>query len=209
MLQPLLVSILATGLFGPWPEPEPALPSSIAAGLALTAPPPLQDYEYGLSPEGWVSFGISFTSTTNLDVDTVNDPDDKNPIGGEFGLYSWQGDLGLGLEAGLMHSTYEAVGEDVLIEPSEEVDVWRGTVGLRVADRGSGDRFLPWLRAGFLYRFDQGTNISDDGPGFYIGGGFDFALIGGLALSPQLVYQQSKSFDSETWIGTLSLSYLF
>jgi hypothetical protein len=158
---------------------------------------------------------VSFFST-EIDQDTVGDPDDDPGLGGEFGLYGWQGEMGLGLEFGLIHSTYDAVGSDQLNNPSEQVDVYRGTIGVRLADRGSGDRFLPWLRAGFLYRFDDsdgedslGRSLGDDGPGFYIGGGFDFVLLGGLALSPQVVYQQSTSLDSEEWLGTVSLTYLF
>ena len=136
----------------------------------------------------------------------MDDPDKDNPLGIDLGFYGWQGEVGLGLEAGVMHSTYEG-RIDALA--SEDVDVWRTMVGVRLADRGSGDRILPWARAGFLYRFDNGSVLGDDGPGFYIGAGFDLALVAGLAVTPQFMYQQSSSYSSEEWIGTLSLSYLF
>ena len=31
----------------------------------------------------------------------------------------------------------------------------------------------------------------------------------GLSLSPHVVYQKSRSVDSQEWIGTVSLTYLF
>jgi hypothetical protein len=216
MSLPLLLSLALAGspLHAP-AAPADSLPSLTEALAAPALRPPPQDYDYGLAPRGWVSFGISFLSS-EIDQETDGDPDDKNPIGGDVGMYGWQGEVGMGIEFGAMHSTYDAIAEDSLFNPSETIDVWRLMLGLRVADRGSGDRFLPWLRGGFLYRIDdgdgvdpQGASLSDDGPGFYIGGGFDFVLIAGLALSPQVMYQKSKSFDSEEWIGTLSLSYLF
>ena len=208
MLTPILASFLAAGALGHGPS-EPASFPSLSAELATAsapAPRPQQeDYLYGLAPAGWASFNVAFFST-EIDQDTVGDPDDDTGLGGELGIYGWQGEMGLGLEIGLIHSTYEAQIDALA---SEDVDVWRGTLGVRLADRGSGERFLPWLRAGFLYRFDDGDSFQDDGPGFYIGGGFDFVLIGGLALSPQLVYQKSRSVDSEEWIGILSATYLF
>lgn len=227
MLTPLLASVLSVaGSLGATPleptappssptAPPPSLTATLAAAAAPRPAPPQAGYDFGLAPTGWVSFGVSFYST-EIDVETDGDPDDDTGIGAEIGLYGWQGEMGLGLEVGLNHSTYEAVADDQLNNPTEEVDVWRGTLGVRLADRGSGDRFLPWLRAGFLYRFDDssgkdslGRSLADDGPGFYIGGGFDFVLLGGLALSPQVVYQKSRSVDSEEWIGTVSLTYLF
>lgn len=216
MLQPLLVSlVLAGGLPRAPTAPVEAIPSLTEALAASVAPLPPQDFDYGLAPRGWVSFGVSFLSS-EIDQDTDGDPDDKNPIGGDVGLYGWQGEVGMGIELGAMHSTYDAIAEDSLSNPSETIDVWRLMLGLRIADRGSGDRFLPWLRGGFLYRIDdgdgvdpQGQSLSDDGPGFYLGAGFDVVLIAGLAVTPQVMYQKSKSFDSEEWMGTLSLSYLF
>jgi hypothetical protein len=227
MPHPLLLSLaLASGLGHAPSAPieslsarpiQPSLPS-LAEALASAAPPPLappQDYNYGLAPRGWVSVGISFVSS-EIDQDTVDDPDDERPLGADVGLYGWQGEVGMGLELGAMHSTYEAVGGDSLSDPSEEIDVWRLMLGVRIADRGSGDRLLPWARGGFLYRIDdgegvdpQGASLADDGPGFYVGAGFDLVLIAGFAFTPQVMYQKSKSFDSEEWIGTLSLSYLF
>ena len=201
MLETLLLVLAPTAFPAPAAEPPPSL------ATLVTAPMPAlpQGYDYGFAPAGWVSVGISWMSSS-IDQDTVDDPDSENPIGADLGIYGWEGEVGLGLEAGVMHSTYEGLIDSLT---SEEVDVWRTMVGLRLADRGSGDRFLPWARAGFLYRFDNGDVLGDDGPGFYIGAGFDFVLIGGLAVTPQFMYQQSSSFGSEEWIGTLSLSYLF
>jgi hypothetical protein len=221
MPHPLLASLALAGSLGFAPGASvsasgDALPS-LTEALTEPAPslPPPQDYDYGFAPVGWISLGISFLSS-DVSQDTVTDPDEDQPLGADIGLYGWQGEVGMGLEAGVMHSTYEAVGADSLSDPAEDVDVWRLMAGVRVADRGSGDRILPWLRGGFLYRFDdgsgvgpQGNSLSDDGPGFYLGAGFDLRLVAGLAFTPSIMYQKSKSFDSEEWIGTLSLSYLF
>jgi hypothetical protein len=221
MPHPLLASFALAGTLGFAPGASVAasadgLPSLVdaLAEPAMPLPPP-QDFDYGFAPVAWVSVGISFLSS-EVDLDTVTDPDEDQPLGLDVGLYGWQGEVGMGLEAGVMHSTYEAAGSDSLSNPAEDVDVWRLMAGVRVADRGSGDRILPWLRGGFLYRIDdgsgvgpQGNSLSDDGAGFYLGAGFDLRLVAGLAFTPSIMYQKSNSFDSEEWIGTLSLSYLF
>jgi len=222
MPHPLLASLALVGSLGFAPgaavaastDALPSLSEALAEPAAML-PPPQQDFDYGFAPGGWISFGISFVAA-DINQDTVGSPDEDRPLGADIGLYGWQGEVGMGLEAGVMHSTYQAVGSDSLSNPSEDVDVWRLMAGVRVADRGSGDHILPWLRGGVLYRIDdgsgvgpQGNSLSDNGFGFYLGAGFDLKIVAGLCFTPSVMYQKSSSFDSEEWIGTLALSYLF
>jgi len=220
MLTPLIASLVAAaGSLGVTPsEPAsiPSLTADLAAAAAAPSPRlPQQDYDYGIAPNGWISVGAAFFSS-DISTETDGAPDSNSGLSADLGLYGWQGEMGLGLEAGLIYNTYDAIGSDQLSSPTEQVDVWRTTIGVRLADRGSGDRFLPWLRAGFLYRFDDsagedslGNSLSDSGAGFYIGGGFDFLLLGGFALTPQLLYEQSRSVDAKEWIASIALSFLF
>jgi hypothetical protein len=95
-----------TALLAPAPAPVPALPQ----GVNYDREPPL----------GWVSAGIYFTSS-ELELPASGSPDEDEPLGVEFGLYTWKNnEMGLGLEFAAIHSEYKI---DVTSIDSETVDV--------------------------------------------------------------------------------------
>jgi hypothetical protein len=203
----LLLSALAL-LAGPAGEPSQPRPLSLTALLAPAPAPALpQGVSYDPDPPlGWVSAGIYFTSS-ELELPASGSPDEDEPLGIEFGFYTWKNnEMGLGLEFGALHSEYKV---DVTSIDTETVDVWRGMVGLRLVDAGIHRLFSPFARAGMVWRSDSGTILDDSGIGYYLGAGLDWHLAGPLAVTPSLLYQDSNSYDAREWLFGLSLTLQF
>ncbi|HVS19122.1 MAG TPA: outer membrane beta-barrel protein [Planctomycetota bacterium] len=204
----VLLSLLAA-LGGHAGDPAPLQPLSLTELLASAAPAsaPPQGVAYDRAmPLGWISAGIFFTSS---EQDLPGSPDEDEPLGVEVGFYTWKNrEMGLGVELGAMHSEYK-VNPLSLPSDTETVDVWRGTLGLRLVDAGISSLFSPFARAGALWRSDSGTTLDDSGFGYYLGVGLDWHLAGGLAITPTLTYQDSNSFNTTEWLFGLSLTFLF
>ncbi len=184
----------------------PAGPPSLAELLEPSReflPPRPQQPSPPPAPAGWIALGLGYGSL-DIDQPDLGDPDEGTIYGGDFGFYRWQGDMGLAVEAGLLASTYETEVDSLTVD---EVDSLCWMLGLRAADRGVSPVYVPWLRAGFLYRTDQGSVVDDDGSGFYVGAGLDWRLAGRLSLTPQVLYLDSSSLDSQEWIGSLELTF--
>lgn len=203
----VLLSVLAL-LGGSAGEPAGARPLPLTALLA-PAPPPVvpQGVSYDRAPPlGWVSAGIYFTSSEQ-ELPASGSPDEDEPLGVEFGLYTWRNnEMGVGLEFAAIHSEYSI---DVTSIDTESVDVWRGRIGLRLADAGIHPLFTPFARAGFEWRDDDGTILQDSGPGYYLGAGLDWRVAGALALTPTLTYSDTNSYDAREWLFGLSLTLQF
>lgn len=203
----VFLSVLAL-LGGPAGEPAAGRPLSLSAVLASApAALPLQGVSYDREPPlGWVSAGIFFTSSEQ-ELPATGSADEDEPLGVEFGFYTWKNnEMGVGVEFGLIRSEYTV---DVTSIDTESVDVLRGMLGLRLADAGISPLFTPFARAGMLWREDSGTILGDSGFGYYLGAGLDWHLVGGLAVTPTLTYQDSNSYDTTEWLFGLSLTLQF
>jgi hypothetical protein len=133
--------------------------------------------------------------------------DDYSGFGIDFGYTNWNDQLGITLEGGFLSSQTE-IQVNTGPNPTDDVDTQRFLIGLRLIDRGSS-WWMPYLRGGYMWRMDEGDTISDDGNGFYAGGGFDFFLGKSLRLGPQLLYTESESLDTKEWILGAVLSFGF
>lgn len=160
------------------------------------------------APKYWLSVGGHYVSGS---YDTPNDfaYDENTAFSLDLGIYNWRGEMGIGLEAGMMLNDYELEG-DAVGSGAETVDVWRGMVGLRIADRGPDDgSFIPYVRAGFMYRRDDGDTVKDDGIGWYAALGFDWRFGSSLAIGPSVMYTEASSQNAREWLGGLLLTLAF
>ena len=208
-----LVTFLA--LLGPALSPAGGDPLESNAPLSLpallAAPEPLaaipQGVAYDRTPaRGWFAFGISWVSSDLSLPAPATVIDEDEPLNVELGFFTWKGEMGVGFEAGVSHSSYKAQLNSI---ETDDVDVWRGTLGVRLVDSGINKLFSPWARAGATYRIDDGQQLSDSGVGFYIGVGMDWHLVGPLAITPALTYADTNSYGSQEWLATLALTFLF
>jgi hypothetical protein len=182
--------------------PPRALPFvlGLLVPTVASAAVPFQDPS---QPTGWVSLGAYVIED---DYDTSGEPDVDPAFGLEVGLIGWTGEVGLGLEAAVMRSSFDVATSSI---DSETVDTTRWMIGLRIADWNEGSRFSTYLRGGFLYRTDEGDLVDDDGSGFYAGLGVDVRIAGPLAISPQVLYTDSSSLDATEWLFGGSLVWRF
>lgn len=197
----LLATWLASGAGGL----APALAEPFATPPAALAPPLArqQDPAQTRAPVGWIALGIA-AGSLEIDEPGLGDPDDGSLYGGDIGFYRWRGEMGLAVEAGFYASSFETRIDALTVD---EVDTRRYMLGVRAADRGISSHYVPWLRAGFLYRTDEGEVVDDDGAGFYVGGGLDWGLTERLSLTPQFMFMDSSSLDSQEWVGGLALTF--
>lgn len=202
MLLPLTISLAALAS----PHGETAPPPALDAWLSEAAlpPAPLQGIREKRTFDGWISLGTAIQSL-DITVPQGDEPDESDFLGGDLGFYAWRGEFGLGLELGAWFSSWDA-SLDTLGTTTDKVDVSRFLLGARFADRGVSENLLPFIRAGVVFREDDGKILSDDGTGWYGGAGFDWNILGGLALTPQVIYMDSGSFDAKEFLGTVQLT---
>lgn len=190
----------------PTPEPvrEPALdpiaePASLLEPLAAQVGRPVQRVDHTWGPQYWLSVGAYWVDG-RYDTPADDDYEEDTAIAVDFGAYNWRGEMGIALEGGLMKNSYQLDG-DPLGSGRSDVDVWRGMIGLRVADRGPTDsRFVPYARGGFLYRRDDGGPIKDDGIGWYAGLGCDIRVTPQLAVGPSVMFNEANSQNAQEWV---------
>ncbi len=183
--------------FAARPAPAPQFASSPNRGVGPT-----------WEPNSWLSVGGYFVDG-RYDTPQDFDFEEDTAFAVDLGMYNWRGEMGIGLEAGLIYGGYEIDG-DLFGAGSQQVDVWRGLIGIRVADRGPNDsRFVPYVRGGFMYRRDDGGSVKDDGIGWYAGGGFDWRLGPQLAIGPSVLFNESSSRNAQEWLFGLLLTFGF
>jgi len=179
-------------------EPDPFAPQR---GQQRSGP-------HSWNPQYWITVGAHYVDGS-YDKPNGFDYTESTAFSVDAGVYNWRGEMGVGLEAGLMINDYELDG-DAFGSGAETIDVWRAMVGVRVADRGPNDEsYVPYARAGFLYRRDDGGGIRDDGVGWYAGLGLDWRIGDGIAIGPQVLYTSNDSRSSTEWIGGLLLTIGF
>jgi len=135
------------------------------------------------------------------------DDTDDPALSVDAGFLSWSGDMGFGLEAGVMQSKFKT---DVTVFTKDNVDTTRYLLGVRFIDYRVGSDFAPYLRGGYVRREDKGHIIDDTGGGYYFGGGIDWKVAGtGFSLAPQLMCTSASSLGASEWLLGLNASYAF
>lgn len=198
-------------------QPQPAATATTAVSTTAATTPSPQPPQVGSSrrsavytwqPEYWVSVGGYWVDGR---YDTPNDFDyeENTTLDVNFGLYNWRGEMGLGLEGGVMFGSYDIEGDSVG-SGADSVDVWRGMLGIRVADRGPEDAiWIPFARAGLMYRRDEGDTVRDDGVGWYAGLGVDFRITEYLAVGVSGMFNEAQSRNSQEWLFGLQATFGF
>jgi hypothetical protein len=203
-----LLSVEAPALTQPLPQPLP-LPSvatipaplvdspSLASVLSAAQAPERRDgFEWG--PRFTLAVGVHAV-TGYYDTYSGDDPDEDLAWSLDACIYNWDGEKGLGLEFGLMQSSYTASAG--VLSSDESVDTYRVSAGVRFADRGSDNPiYIPFVRAGGMYRKDDGNVSSDDGFGWYIGGGIDFRIGTRFAITPSVLFTDTSSMSAQDWV---------
>ena len=94
----------------------------------------------------------------------------------------------------------------------DTVTPFRGRLGLRATRWEEHDEptLVPHLRAGGVYRSDQGDLVKDDGAGWYVGIGLDYRLSENWAVGPFATYEEvGLSVRARTWFLGLGLTFAF
>jgi len=216
MLESLL--LLAASLSaGEEATPAPPTPLDALAGTGADAgrPHPLQSSgrrprrERGglvtpFQPTWFVSTGVRWYDG-GYRTPTGADPSEDVGYAVDAGYFSWSGDLGAALEIGLSQATYDV---DTGSGGREEVDVMRILGGIRFVDRLEESPFETFLRAGAVYREDDGATVNDDGTGWYAGGGLDWILGSGeFLLGLDLMWMETSSVSSEDWVLGVHMTF--
>jgi hypothetical protein len=170
-----------------------------SAALGLVSPAAAQ-------PTAWVSVGGQAALEQGRLGDVLQ-------IGGNAlvgaGLHLWRlGPVLLGADA---EATAGRVSAD-LGPADDKITVYRGRVGLRLTWWAEHDEpyWVPYLRAGAVYRTDRGNLIKDEGFGWYVAGGFDYRVSDTWSIGPFAAYEAiSLSIESETVLVGFALTFSF
>jgi hypothetical protein len=193
-------------------EPDPAWsaePVSLAHRLAVAAPQERR-YGYAWNPSWTLAVGAYQTdSSFDTFLAGSSDVEEDMAYAVDVTLYNWEGERGMGLEFGLARSTATVSSSGV--GTGYDVESYRATVGIRLADRGADDPiWIPHARAGVSYRRDDSSGAGDaDGFGWYIGGGIDFRLGSRFALTPSLLYGENQANNTTEWMFGLLATIVF
>lgn len=186
-------------------EPEPV--SALAAALSLEPLPAAQGGRRAWEPSYVLQLGMSMIDG-QYDTGLPQSFEASPLLSLDFVAYNWRSELGVGLEGGLWMNSYDVTQSGGI--GSETVDTWRVSAGLRFADRGTDDPiWIPYVRFGGLYRSDEGSQTSDSDFGWYAGLGVDFRLGSRFALTPQVLYSESPSLNSQEWLLGVALTIGF
>jgi hypothetical protein len=181
--------------------PAPAAPELFPAPTVLSRalPRAAQGTEQSRDPYGtswWLSGGIHyFDGSYDSPLGLSSDEDQGWEV--NFGYYSWAGEMGFGLEAGYIASSFDV---DVSSLATDTIDTRRYLAGIRFADRMETSSLLTYLRGGYMYREDDGDVVTGTGHGFYVGGGLEWQPLGVISVGPQVLYTNSGSLDATEWI---------
>jgi hypothetical protein len=179
---------------------------SLLASILAEPPQGQRGIERSWGPDYVFALGVHWVDG---DYDAPQDADsEEDPAYSlDFVAYNWNEERGIGLELGLMMSTYDV---DVTAIDTETVDTWRVMAGVRLADRGPTDAiWIPYVRGGGMYRQDSGDVIDDDGFGWYLGGGIDFRFGSRFAITPQVLFSDTTSLNAQEWLAGVLLSFNF
>jgi hypothetical protein len=205
----LLATLALSVLAGDHPSLQPAL-EPFPLDPAATYTPLLQGRVLETHRPYFISVGYHLMQgeVRHASGATPSDPEDEMGFSLDLGVISWREDFGMGIEVGAMMSSYE-IGNGSLFAPTtDDVDVVRYLAGLRMFDARYSA--LWHGRVGVVYREDDGDSkaTSDDGTGWYAGGGVEWRL-GRFSIGPQVLYMKTDSLNSSEWIFGLNGTFGF
>jgi len=175
--------------------------AALAAGLSLCAcrspsaeREPEARYEpiRGTEPQTsreWVRFSMGFLDRAEEDGDPVGDG------------VAWGIDGGFEISRTVLTPSVEFgiayTSAHVSLPDADDVDLWRGTVGLRGTWHNDGWR--PYARAGGFLRWstdDLNEPLDPYATGFYAGLGVDWPYLNGMWLGPSVTWYHSLGEDA-------------
>lgn len=203
---PLFLSLASS----PAPILAPSIePASLAARIAAAAPQERR-YGYAWNPS-WVLCIGAYQSESDFDTFLAgpNSVDQDLAYAADVVIYNWEGERGMGLEFGLARTT--ATVSSTGVGTGYDVESYRVSAGLRIADRGSDDPiWIPYARVGVNYKRDDSSGPGDaDGFGWYAGGGVDFRIGSNFALTPSLIYGENQANNTTEWLFGLLGTFAF
>jgi len=93
---------------------------------------------------------------------------------------------------------------------SDDVYVSRFLLGVRGNWFIEGTNLAPYLRGGWLYRWDDGDYVEDDGGGYYAGCGLDVMVAPFFSISPQFLYTRANlSVDAVEYLIGVNFDFKF
>ena len=177
------------------PHSAPSTPMAPPQGTVLVA-----------KPRFFVAVGAQYIDS-QVRSPTGNDPDAGTGYSADFGFVTWNGDLGLAVEGGVIMNSYDL---DTSLITTESVDARRFLLGVRFMDDSADSWFVWHARGGLAWRQDDGqTVISDDGFGWYAGGGAEWKFGDVFSLGPSLLYMKTESVNSSEWMLGLNATFRF
>jgi hypothetical protein len=174
----------------------------VLAGAALAPPAAAQP------PTWWIAGGPQAGFETSDRLDDIVEEEPSALVAAGWHLLKFAGVL-LGPEAeGSVGRLQAELGTQ-----GDTVTVFRGRAGLRAAWWGDEDDdpwLLPYVRAGAVYRKDDGHFVEDDGVGWYAGVGVDVRLAERWWIGPFVTYERVMlSIETATVLIGFTLTFSF
>jgi hypothetical protein len=174
----------------------------LVAGAALAPPAAAQP------PTWWVAAGPQAGLETSDRLDDIVETEASAVLAAGWHLFSL-GPVLLGPEAeGSVGRLQAELGTQ-----GDTVTVFRGRLGLRAAWWGDEDDdpwLFPYVRAGVVYRKDDGRFVADDGVGWYAGVGVDVRLAEHWWIGPFVTYERvGLSIETATVLVGFTITFSF
>ena len=151
-------------------------------------------------PRTWVSTGVHYVSEQG-EIDDFLDDSAGFSVG--VGTYLPVRRVGVGPELEGIFSSNDTTFD------SGYVTVSRFLAGVRVGYFPNAP-FVPYLRGGYMGRWDDGRSIDESGSGFYVGGGVNLFVAPFVSFAPQVLYTSSNlSVEAEEIIAGLNVDFHF
>lgn len=184
-----------------------ALLASACRGLPPAQDPPYypQRAERTYSGREWFALGLAIVDRGSDEAPEIEDAVGLTLDGGyELSRGAWRPSI----EIGTTWADHEFDGP----EGSIDVDFWRVSFGMHLALRVEDQPLVPWIRAGFFYRWsdaDEDEVTDQDGRGHYLGAGFDLAVEPGLGIGPAVTWYRGDEDDVEELFYGLTARFRF
>jgi len=142
---------------------------------------------------GFTSFGFHAVAPQDEARDRL---DPGFGLSTTIGIFAITEPIAVGFETAGLFSWHDA-DEDFELEQDDFFAV-RAMLGGRLAWFGAQATVVPYVRGGWMYRWDEGEgDFEENGPGFYLGGGLDFTVMPGLSIAPQILFTSAELGDED------------
>lgn len=140
---------------------------------------------------GYTGFGAHWVEP---DGDADGRIDGGPAVSVTIGYLLTQKPVALAAEAGGYFSWHDAEGP--LRQGTEDFFMSRALLGGRAMLTALSQKVVPYVRGGWMYRYDDGDgSFEDGGTGYYYGAGLDITLTPGLSVAPQVLFTRSDVFN--------------